>query len=368
MADRFPRLEGAGCIPTLVVLGVLGYFTRSFFAPLIFAGVFTLMLHRLCAQLEKWVGRKGLAAVLAMSVAGLPVLGVLTLLSIQSARTFQTLPNLPDKLYEGLEKALTPLLSRLGLDFETLFASLGRNIGQLISTPLELFSQGISASTAALTGLFLCLLFTFFFLLHRRGLYQLLLLQFSEKRRPGVREVCRGIQHISERYLAGLGLVVVVLSGMNALGLWLIGIPEALFWGLVAGVLAIVPFVGTILGGALVFLFALAASSTWWQPPAVIVLFAVIQFLEGNFITPRILGQTIRLNAMSSILALVAGGAYWGLPGLLLALPLTAMLRLLFLQIPPLEPLGRMLGVGIDSEEWLSTFDRDEYRLTSLFR
>ena len=113
---------------------------------------------------------------------------------------------------------------------------------------------------------------------------------------------------------------MLILGVLNSFGLWLIGIDYPVFWGFLGAFLAIIPYIGTAIGGLLPFLYALATTSTLWQPMAVIGWFVLVQQIEGNLITPKVLGSSVKVNPFAAIFALFFGGYLWGIPGLILAI------------------------------------------------
>ena len=157
---------------------------------------------------------------------------------------------------------------------------------------------------------------------------------------------------------------------MNSLALYLIGIKYAWFWGLLAAFLAIIPYVGTFIGGLLPFVYAIASTGTWWQPAAVAALFLVIQFIEGNFITPKVVGESVKINPFFAIISLIVGGMLWGIAGIVLALPGMAILRIILKQIPIFMPISALLSSELykDADLFEEKFDSEKYRIASFFK
>ncbi|HEX3032252.1 MAG TPA: AI-2E family transporter, partial [Bacillota bacterium] len=126
-------------------------------------------------------------------------------------------------------------------------------------------------------------------------------------------------------FIRGHLLVCGLVGGLSALGLYLIGVPFALLLGIIAGILDIIPFFGPILGA--VPALALALLQSWQATIYTLLLFVIIQQVEGNIITPKILGEAVGLHPLIIIFALLAGGHLWGVTGMIIALPLAAVIR-----------------------------------------
>src|SRR5690606_13496370 len=211
-----------------------------------------------------------------------------------------------------------PISRKKGLDY------ISENLTSIIDQPFDMISASISASTSFVSNFFLVLLYSFFFLYYKAGIPSFLLQQSSKKYRESAANLLSQIKSITQDYLLGLGTVMLILGILNSVGLMVIGIDYAFFWGFLAAFLAVIPYIGTFIGGFLPFLYALAVTDTQWQPLAVIGLFVLVQTLEGNFITPKVVGDNISINPFTAILGLIIGGSLWGIAGMVLALPLLA--------------------------------------------
>ena len=116
---------------------------------------------------------------------------------------------------------------------------------------------------------------------------------------------------------------------MNCIGLLALGIDHAIFFGILSGVLTIIPYVGIIIGALFPLIMALITKDSIWYAVGVVIVFAVVQFLEGNFITPRITGSKVSINALAAIIALVIGGKILGIAGMILAVPAIGVLKII---------------------------------------
>jgi predicted PurR-regulated permease PerM len=160
---------------------------------------------------------------------------------------------------------------------------------------------------------------------------------------------------------------MLVLGVLNSAGLYFIGIKYALVWGFLGALLAVVPYIGTTVGGLLPFMYAVATTSTVWQPTAVVVLYAIVQFVEGNFITPKIVGNSVKINALAAVLSIILGALIWGVPGVILAIPLLAMLRIILDHITSFKPVALLLSDDLYAESamYLNEYNHPRYRLSS---
>ena len=136
------------------------------------------------------------------------------------------------------------------------------------------------------------------------------------------------IERVIQGYISGLTLVIIIIATLNTIGLLALGIDHAIFFGILSGMLTIIPYIGIFLGAVFPVLMALITKDSIWYTFGVIIVFAVVQFLEGNFITPRITGSKVSINALAAIVALLIGGKILGIAGMILAVPGIGVLKI----------------------------------------
>ncbi len=142
--------------------------------------------------------------------------------------------------------------------------------------------------------------------------------------------------------------VIGILAILNTTGLFIIGLEHAIFFGVFASLLAVIPYIGIIIGSLPPLLYAFLLTDSLLNPLLVIAVFSIVQFLEGNFITPRIVGSKVSINPFVALIALIIGGQLWGIAGMILFVPLIGILRVIFEEIEELRPYGYLLGNTIE--------------------
>lgn len=343
---------------------------QSILVPMAFAGLFAFMLQPVSDFFEKLFSNRVVAIFITFLVALLPVFFLISFFSIQIVTVLGDLSGLMDQLRSGLETAVIWVGENLRLNQEQIQGWVSNNFAAVLETPLNLITASLTSSTVMMTAMLLCAIYTFFFLLYRTAFKNFMLTQFDQTSRTKARSMMHQVQKLSQRYFYGLLLVMLILGVLNSLGLWLIGIQYPFFWGFLGAVLAIVPYIGTTLGGTFPFIFSLATTATWWQPLAVVLLYVTIQSIEGNFITPKVVGGSVKINPLAAIVALIIGGSIWGISGLVLALPIVATLRTIFSYFDILKPISELMSVNIfeKADAFEKNYDEDRYRLISFFQ
>jgi predicted PurR-regulated permease PerM len=345
-----------------VYIAVIG---QAILAPLAFAVMFSFLLLPICQRLERWIRFRPISILLSMFIATIPIIFIFTIFSYQMVTVVGEMPSIGNQLRNGLDKILAliqPYFDAVGW--------LENNLGSLLEAPLNALSSGISSSTNMFVSILFCILVTFFLMLYRTSFKNFLIIQFSPESRMNARRMMQEIQQIIQEYLYGLLLVILILCLLNSLGLWIIGIKYPAFWGVMAALLAVIPYIGTTLGGTLPFIYALATTGTVWQPAAVVALYAFIQTIEGNYITPKVIGGSVSINPLTALICLFLGGLIWGVAGLVLALPVIAVLKVIFSYITPLKPISELFSTGLyrNSDKFLREYDDERFRLANYFK
>jgi len=313
----------------IVTIGVgwLLYIGSALILPIVFAillAVFLFPLEKILSKFLKW---RILSILLSFIALLLPFIVVTILFSMQLIAIVDSLPSIGQNLESGFGELVDRINSAipfLKLDEGQLMDSGSKSL----EGPLSFIGKGFISTTSFLAGFGMTILYTFFLLYYRESFNNFILYQFEKDDRPDIKQALKEIKETIQSYIGGVGIVMIILSVLNSIGLTLIGIDYAIFWGTLAGILAIVPFIGTLLGGLLPFLYALSTADARWQPVAVLLYYLMIQQVEGNFITPKVVGDRVDINPLFAIIAIVFLGAFWGISGIILALPIISILKI----------------------------------------
>ena len=154
----------------------------------------------------------------------------------------------------------------------------------------------------------------------------------------------KSVQQVGQKYLSGMILLIIIIGLANSIGLWIIGIDNPFLFGFLAAVLSIVPYVGTALGAIFPILYAFVSYDTLWPAIAVAILFWAIQLISDNFLSPKIVGGSLQVNALTAILSLIVGALVWGVAGMILFLPFAAMLKVFCEEYEELKPIALLIG------------------------
>jgi len=232
--------------------------------------------------------------------------------------------------------------------------------GQIISA-----FGSIASSMNLLFSIGMSFIYAFLFLIYRIAIRNFILSRFAFDEREKVKDVMGKIVKVVQQYLVGLGIMVAILCTLNSLGLWIVGIENPVLWGVVAGILAVIPYIGNLLGASFPFLQSLVSSGPAWHPLGVVAVFVIVQQLEGNFITPKLIGNKVNINPLTAIFSLIVGAAIWGIPGMILAIPLAAIIKIILDHTDKYQAVGLLMGdhLRANRSKFLEEYDQDHHQV-----
>lgn len=320
--------------------------------PLVYALFIAILLRPLVNGLEKYLKWRSLAIFASFILVFIPFSIITGLVSYQLLSIVDGLPSIGDNLKVGIDTLQNALNGFLPPSLVLKPDQLSGQLGNILSGPISILGKGMIISSNILVGMTMTVIYTSFILLYSKSFKNFVIFQYEKMYRTDVKKVLGKIQEIIQHYISGMLLVIVVLSFINSLGLYIIGIEYAIFWGILAGLLAIIPYIGTLIGGLLPFLYALATTGSTWQPIAVLLMYGVVQQLEGNLITPKVVGDKVNVNPFAAIIALLFFGTLWGIGGVILALPCISIIRIILNEFEATKPISILLGADIGNNAY----------------
>jgi predicted PurR-regulated permease PerM len=323
--------------------------------PLIYAVFIGILLRPMVNWLQKYIKLRGLAIVISYISVFVPFILISGMISYQLMEIVDGLPSIGQSLQEGIKTIQNYINNALPANLAIKPDQFTGQWGSLISGPIAIIGKGMDLSSNFMVGIGMTLIYTFFVLLYSKPFKNFIIYQYENPDRDDVKEVLLKVQNIIQNYVSGMVVVIILLSAINTIGLYLIGIEYAVFWGILAGLLAIIPFIGTIIGGLLPFLYAVASTDNLWQPAAVVILYTAVQQIEGNIITPKVIGDKVNVNPFIAICSLIFFGALWGIGGVILALPLVSILRIIMKEFSATRPYSLLMGTELHVKEELAS-------------
>jgi predicted PurR-regulated permease PerM len=332
-------------IATVFALFAILVLAKPILIPLSIALLISFILLPLAKKFEARKIGKTLAAFLSISVVILIIGGVIYFFSSQIINVSKEFSNFKDKIILAFANVTVYLNNNVSLvenlEKDELFNRMKDWLND--STGL-LLSKTVNNTATLLAGLLATIIFTFLFLIYRDGLIKAFMAFSPEDKRERVLKMFKSVQQVGQKYLFGMIILTIVIGLANSIGLLIIGIDNPFLFGFLGAALAIIPYIGTVIGAVIPFIYAFVSYDSIWIAVAVVILFWFIQLVSDNFLTPRIVGGSLKINALTAILSLFVGAAVWGLAGMILFLPFAAMLKVVCEEFEELKPIALIIG------------------------
>jgi predicted PurR-regulated permease PerM len=327
----------------LVVIAAIIYLGSDILFPVILAFIFGVLIRPIDSFFQrKWHFPKLLSVIITVAIAVIVFAGILFLLGLQLRDFFSDLP----KLEKNMTKVVHDIADWISKTFDVSNVKQEKIVKENFMKGGNMVSmENFGSVTGALVNFILVPLYLFLFLFYRELLLGFLMKLVPAKSAERMQIIVNDIKVIIRMYILGLLLEIAIVAALTTLGLWLIGVKYALFLGLLVALLNLIPYVGILVANALSCLISLSNNPDIQQSVlGVIAVIGVVQLIDNNILLPRIVGSKVRINALASILCVIVGGSLAGVPGMFLAIPITAIIKVVFDAVPNLEPYGYILG------------------------
>jgi predicted PurR-regulated permease PerM len=336
------RLAATLISVTLIVFAL--YHLKVVVVPLLFATIFAVMLFPFCMRLEKWGFPRGIAAFFSVFVATI-ILGFLAYVLFAQLSIFtEQIPQLSHKF--------NLMINDLRDFAAQKFAMKKSVVGTKIQEQLTLLqnSSGLFSTSSLLTlstiliDIFLIPLYIFFLLYYRHFFIEFFYKIFFDEEKELIDDTVLKIGVVIKGYLFGQFLDILIIGIANSVALYFIGVGYSIILGFIIAILCIIPYLGMVVGSLIAVLVAMLTTNTGWQPLTTFIVLWIIHIIDSNLLSPIVIGSRVSINPLVAIFVLFLFGELWGLPGLFLALPLTAILKVIFDAVPGLKSYGFLLG------------------------
>ncbi len=331
----------------ILAFGFLTYIGQDIVMPLFFALLIAILLDPIVSFFQRMRLPRTLAISLALTVGILFIGGLIYFLSVQLSLFNESLPMFKEKFKLVLDQSKNWVSSEFNISMnsintqidnwsKSLFEGTGAVIGYTVMTLTELIIVWLLIPVYA------------YLFLYYQNLFLAFIEQVSEKKdQKTIKEVMKEGNKMIQSYLIGLVLEIIIMSVLNSVGLLILGIEYAILLGIIGALLNVIPYIGGVVSTALPMLVAIVTHDSLVSPILVLAVYLFIQFLDNNFIVPLVVASRVKINALVSIIVVLIFGAMFGISGMFIAIPLTAIVKIIFDRIEPMKPYGLILGVEI---------------------
>ncbi len=328
----------------LILIILILYFGRGLFIPLFYGLFVAIILYPFCKMLELKKIPKAIAIFICLLIVTIIIAALLLLLVFEVRSFTETLPQLQTKMVASAGQLQQWVLRQFNVSVSQQ-AGWIKNLSERFLQDIALFLKA-TLNTTVNTVYYAVLVpvFTALFLYARSNFIQFIQLMVGKELKPQLNRILKITLHTYHRYIRGMILIYFIVGILNTAGLLILGVRPALMFGMLTAIMTIIPYIGIIISALLPISVAWITTGSVWLPLGVIAVFSIVQYLEANVIFPFIAGAELNVNAWATLVAIIAGGIIWGVSGMILFMPLVAILKITSDYIEEWKPINVLIS------------------------
>lgn len=342
---RVPFIIKLTCILiSLIAIVYISILGKSLLVPLIIGFLIAMLLLPLANfQERKLKFPRIISSLVSPILFVLGVLGIGYFIGTQVARFTDDIPEFQQQMIDLFHKGTGFVQEKFGVSEEEQIQYINKNAETTIKKGSEMVGGMLLSVTNVLAASTFVFLYIFFFLLYRSHLVKFIVWCFRPEHQKQVREVLTSVQSIIKQYIFGLMIQMAFIAIALIIAFSVIGIKYAVLFAILCAVMNLIPYIGIFSATVLASLVTLTTGEpidALW----VIISVIVVNSIDGNIITPKVIGSKVSLNSFVVLFGIIVAESIWGIAGMFLAIPILAILKIVFDSVGDLRPYGFLLG------------------------
>jgi predicted PurR-regulated permease PerM len=328
---------------TIALLALI-YVAKGIIIPIVFAIIIAILLQPVVNFLVRKRINRVIAIIITLFLAFSIIIAAGGFFVSQAIRLADSWPILVDKFTGMLNQLITEGSEYFDIDPQKIHDWISKTQGELLNIGGAAIGKTLVTLGGIIVILFLVPVYIFLILFYQPLLLDFIYKVFGKTNRTNVKVIVGQTKTVIQRYLFGLVIEAIIIAILEIATLLILGIDYAILLGIIGALLNVIPYIGGLVAVALPMIVALATKESGWSAIYILGIYYVIQLIDNNYIVPKIVASKVKINALFSIIVVLAGNALWGIPGMFLSIPLLAIVKLICDHIEPLKPWGLLLG------------------------
>jgi len=328
----------------LFTLIAMLYIAQSIIIPIVFAVILAIVLHPVVHFLVRMRINRILAISIALVITVLFIAGLGILLYSQASKLSESWPALVEKFTQAFNQSIAWSSGYFDISPRKIHAWITETKSELLNNSGSAIGQTLMSVGSAMVVVFLIPVYIFLILFYEPLLLDFVRKLFGTSNQYQVGTIVTKTKSVIQQYLIGLIIEAAIIAVLEITALLILGIEYAILLGILGAILNVIPYIGGLIAVALPMIVAIATKDSAWYAVYVLIIYYIIQIVDNNYIVPKIVASKVKINALFSIIVVIAGNALWGVPGMFLSIPLLAIVKLIFDHVEPLKPWGMLLG------------------------
>lgn len=318
----------------------------SVLMPFCFALIIAILLNPLVNYFQRKGVGKIFAIIFSMLIALLVLGGIMYFISFQIVGFSENFPILKSKFYELLKQLQAWVQAKVDISI----ARQVELINEALNSSKRLIGQTVGTAVTTLIIIFILPVYVFLLLFYKPLILNFLYESFAEENSKQVADILKQTKTAIQSYMVGLLIEALIVAALNSTALLILGVKYAILLGLLGALLNMLPYIGGIIAVALPVLIATVTKDGYSTQLGIIIAYIIIQFIDNNFLIPKIVSSKVQINALISILIVLLGGMLWGVAGMFLSIPFVAILKIICDRVEGLRAWGKLLGDEIPTK------------------
>lgn len=326
-----------------IILFAILYLGAEILKPLAFACLIALVMIGPCRFFEKQGFPRSISALICMLLASIVFIVVFYFISNSIVSFRKDLPLMMQNIEASIKQLEVWAQKTFHISRENAKDIVESSTNEAVPSTSSIISTTVNTVTNLFFIGILIFITTFLILLYRRLVVQFFLNLFADEYTQNIQSVFGRIQFVIRSYIVGLLTEMIIIAVAYCAVMFFLGVKYALLLAVIGAILNIIPYLGVIITCVLAALITLTTNS----PSTVIWLIIsiiIIHMLDTNILMPRIMASKVNINALAAIVGVITGSALWGLPGTFMAMPIMAVLKVVFEEVEPLRPFAILMG------------------------
>jgi len=346
---------------SLIAIVFTLYIAQEILIPLMMAMLFSILLRPCCAFLnQKFRFPHVIAVMTCVILFVIFIIGILTFISWEVTDFVSDW----NKIKQNFSIHLANLQEFVRNNFNISTYEQDKYIedatNDTVKSGKEILGSTLLSFTDTILNLTLIPIYMFLILLYRTHFMMFLNKLFKKEHHVVLFDILFQIKVAVKSYLVGLIIQLISVATMTSIGFMIAGVKYAILLGVLTGLLNLIPYLGILVAMVISIFATLTGTPDLSMIFGVIIVTIIVQLIDNNILVPLVVSSKVEINAMASIVGIIIGGAIAGIPGMFLAIPMIAVLKVIFDRIEPLKPWGYLMG-----DDLPKTYEWRNIRLTN---
>lgn len=322
---------------------LLLYVGQSVLVPLAFAGLFTLLLLPIAVFFEHQ-GFPRLYAALISVILGVAFFTMTSYFISSQIISFKNdLPLMAQRFTELIQQLQTWVVAKFDVSSSNVQNFVDDTSNQILNNTSVLVSTTFFTLSRIIFLVLIIPVYAFLILLYRHLIVKFVMALFSHNHSSLVTEILFKTRAVVKGYIIGLFIETILVALLLWIGFILLGVKYAILLAVISALLKLVPYLG-IVSAIVLSLSVTLTTNSMPTVTGVLIVQIVVHLIDGNFLFPAIVGSKVKMNALATIVGVIAGNLLWGIPGMFLAIPILATMKVIFDSLEPFQPWAILLG------------------------